>query len=188
MSQEVYFKNIQHKIVELLESAKYSIKIAVAWFTDEKIIKIITKKQKEGINVSLLIFDDKINNIDLFYDLSKSGGKIFLSKKLMHNKFCILDEIIVINGSYNWTNSAKTNHENITVIFNSLAYTKNFLNEFNTLIKSQNSYRYEHKKHSFKELIERRRNEILENNTFPFFIKIESSFFGLMVYTNWKIL
>ncbi|MDR1897517.1 MAG: phospholipase D-like domain-containing protein [Prevotellaceae bacterium] len=34
----------------------------------------------------------------------------------MHNKFCVIDEEIVISGSYNWTNKAKQNHESITII------------------------------------------------------------------------
>ncbi|TAE00475.1 MAG: hypothetical protein EAZ97_05805 [Bacteroidetes bacterium] len=33
----------------------------------------------------------------------------------MHNKFCVIDSDIVLTGSYNWTNQAQRNDENITV-------------------------------------------------------------------------
>lgn len=137
MKQEVYFKNIQSKIVELLERAEFDIKIAVAWFTDEKIIRLLNEKQKNGINITVVIYDDHINSIDAFNYLNKLGGKVYLSKNLMHNKFCIIDEEIVINGSYNWTINAKSNHENITVTYNNSEFCSEFLNEFNSLIKGK---------------------------------------------------
>ena len=37
----------------------------------------------------------------------------------MHHKFCIIDDSILINGSYNWTNRAKNNLENILIFKNS---------------------------------------------------------------------
>lgn len=36
-------------------------------------------------------------------------------KNIMHHKFCVIDLKKVIHGSYNWTNKAKYNQENITV-------------------------------------------------------------------------
>ena len=36
-------------------------------------------------------------------------------KKIMHNKFCIIDLNKVIYGSYNWTGNAKYNNESITI-------------------------------------------------------------------------
>ena len=35
----------------------------------------------------------------------------------MHNKYCVIDEKIVITGSFNWTAKAVSlNHENIVII------------------------------------------------------------------------
>lgn len=38
------------------------------------------------------------------------------SSKLMHHKFAVIDNKILINGSFNWTTSAaRTNYENIMI-------------------------------------------------------------------------
>ena len=38
-----------------------------------------------------------------------------ITDKLMHNKFCIIDNDLVITGSYNWTFKARLNDENVIV-------------------------------------------------------------------------
>ena len=53
----------------------------------------------------------------------------------MHNKFVIIDQRIVMTGSYNWTARAtKANQENVVVIENSYL-TTTFITEFNKLWK-----------------------------------------------------
>ena len=38
---------------------------------------------------------------------------------VMHNKFCIIDNQVVLQGSYNWTKNAETrNDESVTVLRN----------------------------------------------------------------------
>ena len=48
----------------------------------------------------------------------KIEGRVDLNKgSLMHNKYAVIDENIVITGSFNWTNKAvNVNHENIVII------------------------------------------------------------------------
>ena len=138
MAQEVYFKDIRNVIIDNLLNCKYDLKIAVAWFTDEKIISTVNSLLLQGVNVTIIIYDDHINKKDLFEKLHYNKAKILLSKKLMHHKFCVIDEITVINGSYNWTNSAKTNDENIQITFNDKIFAKNFTEEFNKIISNCN--------------------------------------------------
>ncbi len=61
----------------------------------------------------------------------------------MHNKFCIIDLEVVINGSYNWTKKAKSNHESITVTSDSSDIALDFFEEFKNIkdqyFKSVNS-------------------------------------------------
>ena len=114
-NQTVHFKNIREKIIETLETANSEVLIAVAWFTDDKIIKVLNELSYKSISISIIFYDDKINNKDLFKTLYYRKANINVSKKLMHNKFCIIDREIVINGSYNWTFNASTNDENIQI-------------------------------------------------------------------------
>lgn len=108
---------IQNGIQMELFKAKESIKIAVAWFTNELLLQPLILKLQNGVSVELILNDDEINRGgDTSLDLSEflqAGGVLRWndSKQLMHEKFCVIDDRIVITGSYNWTNKAELNSE-----------------------------------------------------------------------------
>ncbi|WP_289024536.1 phospholipase D-like domain-containing protein [uncultured Salegentibacter sp.] len=133
MNQEVHFTNIRKNIIDNLRDCNSDLKIAVAWFTDKTIIKEVNALIKNNVNVEIIIYDDHVNQKELFKDLYYSKAKIFLSKKLMHNKFCIIDNQTVINGSYNWTINASSNEENIQITYDDFEFAKKFTDQFNNL-------------------------------------------------------
>lgn len=118
---EYYNKRIQNIIQRELFKAKSSIKIAVAWFTNELLFDPLVLKLQTGVSVELILNKDEINDsedndID-FTEFIENGGILHWnqSSKLMHDKFCIIDDSVVIYGSYNWTNKAEYNDESIAV-------------------------------------------------------------------------
>ena len=97
------FDDIKSLLINELTKAKFTIWVAVAWFTDKDLANLLYKKSKEGLNVQIIINGDKIN-----YQLSGKLSGFFetylvpeSNRKLMHNKFCIIDLNKVIHGSYN---------------------------------------------------------------------------------------
>ncbi|MEI6697352.1 MAG: phospholipase D-like domain-containing protein [Bacteroidota bacterium] len=140
MKTQAYFENIRSQIIRELENSKNSIIIAVAWFTDAELFNTLYLKAKQGVTVELIIMNDEINNNSgiIYSDLQAVGAKVWMvgnnkeSAILMHNKFCILDNQTVINGSYNWTNKAQRNYESITVI-EDLDLALQFSDEFRSL-------------------------------------------------------
>jgi phosphatidylserine/phosphatidylglycerophosphate/cardiolipin synthase-like enzyme len=117
-----YFSNIRSHIQTELKSAKDSIFVAVAWFTDAKLLDILCQKATNGLDVQLIVMDDDITrNCSIDYNkLEVCGGKVFqinneITGTLMHNKFCVIDKTNTITGSYNWSIKAQSNHENITI-------------------------------------------------------------------------
>ena len=113
-----HFLDIQNNIVSELDKARVSIIVVMAWFTNELIAEKLIEKRQEGLDVKVAIYDDGVNNkygvnlkeVPLYRIRSKHGG-------IMHNKFCVIDNQIVITGSYNWTNNAEfRNEENISII------------------------------------------------------------------------
>ncbi|MBW4907443.1 leucine-rich repeat protein [Prevotella salivae] len=122
MIKHVSYK-IQNAIQIELFGAKKSIKIAVAWFTNKLLLHPLVLKLQTGVNVEIILNDDNINkggesSLD-FTSFLEAGGILRwnTSKQLLHEKFCIIDDRIVISGSYNWTNKAEYNDEVETFYF-----------------------------------------------------------------------
>lgn len=118
---DCYFQDIEHHIIKHIENAQTRILICVAWFTNETIGAEIIKKR--NIDVEVVIDDNEINrNCINLKRLKTENIEVSFIKDLnkryylMHNKFCVIDNTIVITGSYNWTKNANTNDENISVI------------------------------------------------------------------------
>ncbi len=118
---EHYSHKIQNAIQKELFKANSSIKIAVAWFTNDLLFQPLLLKLAAGVSVELILNKDEINCSDdnevNFDEFVKAGGILRWNdtKQLMHEKFCIIDDKIVIYGSYNWTNKAEYNEESITI-------------------------------------------------------------------------
>lgn len=118
VENEEHFREIQNRISSALDEAKVSIRIVMAWFTNEVLFNKLVEKYNEDVDVRVAIYDDKINKkhgIDITkipHDLIRKGQR----GGLIHDKFCVIDNHVVLTGSYNWTNNAEfRNDENITV-------------------------------------------------------------------------
>lgn len=117
IKNDARFINIQNNILKELDNAQVSISLAMAWFTNKTLLEKLKEKQEQGIKVEIVIFDDGINakhGVDLegfdFVKVKAERGGI------MHNKFCVIDNQIVITGSYNWSDNAEyKNDENISI-------------------------------------------------------------------------
>jgi len=138
---EAYFKNIRDSIITEIGKANHTIKAAVYWFTNHELFEILYSKQLNGVPCELIIHNDYINNRETglpFQKFINAGGKFYFSDEQnpMHNKFCIIDNQVLINGSYNWTYYAESkNHENILIIKDEIHVINAFEKEFSNLTK-----------------------------------------------------
>ena len=93
---EAYFDDIQDVIIDHISHASYSLKIAMAWFTNPLIFNALLRACKKGVEVHLLINNDSINNRPNglpFNKLIEEKAKLYIAETpdLIHNKFCIVD-------------------------------------------------------------------------------------------------
>lgn len=136
-----YFKNIRRELIKALKGASDEILVAVYWFTNEELFNLLCKKVRDGVSVSLIVHYDSLNNDSNalnFQSFIDQGGKFYYSdfRNPMHNKFCVIDRKIIINGSYNWTYYAESqNSENIILVTEEPVLTNSFINEFVKLTK-----------------------------------------------------
>lgn len=114
------FDNIENELSVTISIAEKRIFVAVAWFTNSHLFDDLTSALERNVEVKILILDDILNRNEFGLDfgvLSELGAEVRFPKfdlGIMHNKFCIIDDL-VITGSYNWTYHANKNNENILV-------------------------------------------------------------------------
>ena len=137
---KAYFTDIRKEIISRLCSAKSEIKIAMAWFTSAELFDELIACCRRGVSVNLLLLDDAINWMYYAPDfnvLKDAGANIRIVSRdygMLHHKFCVIDQQLIITGSYNWTYYAETrNIENIVIIDDTLLATS-YLGEFDAIL------------------------------------------------------
>jgi len=136
-----FFSGILVQLLEELNAAEKSIRVAVAWFTHHQLFDLLCLKVNAGVKVELIIINDYINNWEgglPFQQLINAGGVLYLCgpEQIMHHKFCLIDGKVLINGSYNWTYyAAKRNRENCMFFYQEDKLYDSFNQEFDYLIK-----------------------------------------------------
>ena len=140
--EKAYFCNIRSEIIPLLKQARVTISVAMAWFTSSELFQELLNCLSRKVKVELVLLDNPTNFMEFAPDFNRfieAGGIFRLSKPengFMHHKFCIIDNEILITGSYNWTyNAENRNIENI-VISDVSSVVEEFQNEFSRLIRT----------------------------------------------------
>ncbi|MBT3336605.1 MAG: DUF1669 domain-containing protein [Anaerolineae bacterium] len=134
---ETYFSpddGVAEVIVDLLDNAQESIYFMAYSFTSDDISEAIQSRARDGVIVAGVMDHSQVaSNQGGEYDVLAQADIDVREdgiKGLMHHKVFIIDEEIVITGSYNFSRSAEErNDENIIVIFNA-DIAQEFLKEF----------------------------------------------------------
>lgn len=107
-------------VVSSLESARRSVLVQAYSFTSAPIAQALVDAHKRGVDVRIIL--DKSQRTERY-----SSAKFFLNfgiptwiddkVAIAHNKVMVIDETIVITGSFNFTKSAQEkNAENLLVL------------------------------------------------------------------------
>jgi len=136
---EVYFSlydNPQKEIIKNINQAEAFINIAMYIFTDREIALPLVKAQERGVKVRLYLDKDQV---DYQYSQSRflvqKGIKTRISSNnyIMHNKFAIIDNRLLLTGSYNWTFSASNRNDENLMVIDDLELIEIFQNQFEKL-------------------------------------------------------
>lgn len=103
----------------LIEGTRRTLDIAVFTLTDDRLTEAVLDAHDRGVAVRILTDDDKAydRGSDVFR-LAKSGVPVLFdhSPHHFHHKFAVIDDRVLVTGSYNWTRGAsKDNRENFLV-------------------------------------------------------------------------
>lgn len=120
---EVYFSlydNPQKEITKNINQAEAFINIVMYIFTDREIALPLVKAQERGVKVRLYLDKEQVDykySQSRFLVQKRIKTRISSNNYIMHHKFAIIDNCILLTGSYNWTFSANNrNDENLMVI------------------------------------------------------------------------
>lgn len=134
---ETYFSpddEIQPTLVNIISMANESLYFMAFSFTADEIGDAVRERAREGVTVAGVMDDEQVeSNIGTEFDAFRQAGlDVYRDGNAgqMHHKTIVIDESIVITGSYNFTNSAETrNDETLLVIYNE-DIAKLFIAEF----------------------------------------------------------
>ncbi len=126
-------------VLQVIQNSKNNIYMAAYGFSDLDIINALKERQKNGVNVNIVL-DYKANSKNSFFDeLKILGANIYLNKKfsIMHNKYIIADNNTLELGSFNYTTSAEKDQcNNILVFYNQNSLISNYLDDWNMLYQT----------------------------------------------------
>jgi len=140
-ASEVYFSpngGVRQRLVRAIEESRRTIDIAVYSFTASELAEALYAAKARGVRIRVLVDRERaeaggsgIRGLRLNGITVRSLG--VPEQSLMHHKFAVFDERLVVTGSYNWTNSAEhANYENL-VVLEEPAVVARFQQEFRRL-------------------------------------------------------
>lgn len=134
-----FFPSVDNEIhvVNILRTCKKTLDIAIYTLTNERIFAAIEEVYKRGVKVRIITDDEcckmagsEIARCAAIGIPTKTDDS---ARANMHHKFAVIDNSVVITGSFNWTNQAvKINQENILFYENKELAAK-YTEEYNRL-------------------------------------------------------
>lgn len=125
------------KVIPLINNAKKSIRIIVfdwRWYPNDigcacqLFNQSIIRARKRNIPISVMT---NIQDVVKTLQASKINAKKPQSKRLLHSKMMIIDDEILILGSHNYSQSAFTMNQEMSVIIHAKGQLDRYISYFN---------------------------------------------------------
>jgi len=121
-----------HDLRKKIRAARESLKIALFTFTHPALVDEVIGAKNRGLDVTLIIdmhsaLGASATAIDR---IKKAGIRVLLSKgvQLLHHKFILIDDQMLVTGSANWTKAAFYNNSDCILVLRQLdPDQKNFM-------------------------------------------------------------
>jgi phosphatidylserine/phosphatidylglycerophosphate/cardiolipin synthase-like enzyme len=126
-------------IVEILREAEHSIDFMVYAFTSDLLAEVMIARARAGVEVRGMLERSQVSNPGSEFDRLRQAGievRLDSNPHTMHHKVIVIDEAIVITGSYNFSSSAEEhNDENVLILYD-VAISAEYLLEFNRIFEA----------------------------------------------------
>lgn len=135
---EVYFSpddGTAARLVELIRGAQHSVYFMAYSFTSDDLADALLERHQAGVDVAGVMEARQVgSNIGSEYErLGTAGLDVRLdgNPNNMHHKVFIIDELIVVTGSYNFSRSAEERNDENTLVLHNPEIAALYLDEFN---------------------------------------------------------
>jgi len=122
------------RFIKFIEEARSSISIAIYTISCNEIANALINLHKKGIKIRLITDNKSIENKgNDVLQLQAEGIECkcdMSDEDLMHHKFAVIDNKMVLNGSFNWTRSAVLNNDENVMKINDQHVAKQFSKAF----------------------------------------------------------
>lgn len=126
------------KFVTYLASARSRVDLCIYMFTQSQLFEILKHLHLNGVLVRIITDgseDDAIGTqVARLQDL---GIQVRSNKRgtgaLMHHKFVVIDNEILLSGSFNWTNKAVVSNYEAVIVTSSETFVQPFIQKFNEM-------------------------------------------------------
>ena len=139
--------NCAQEIISAINNARNYVYVAMYYFTSRPIAQAIVDASGRGVDVKVCM-----DGSEPQYEYSKGVYlenknipiKIITGKGIMHNKFCVIDDRVVVTGSFNWTARADLENDENLLIIHSDEIARRYKEEFERLwnAKKVDAYQY----------------------------------------------
>jgi phosphatidylserine/phosphatidylglycerophosphate/cardiolipin synthase-like enzyme len=113
------YDNIEGIVINRLSGAQHSVHCSLYGITNVKITNTLKTLLDQSVEVKLCL--DKTQSAgkhDTHQQLADDGAEVVIKKSgvLEHNKFCVIDNAMVMMGSWNYSNSAQKQDNSMVVL------------------------------------------------------------------------
>ena len=126
----------EKNVVEMLNLATNKIDLAIYALNNKNITNAIIDAKKRGIIIRI-VYDkyQSLSSGSLLKVLSENKIEMYhnYKHKIEHNKFIIIDNQIVMNGSFNFTETAEHHNSENCTVHDSIKVVKAFSDRFDYL-------------------------------------------------------
>lgn len=137
---ENYFSpedGVRQHVVEYLRAARQSIRVLAFSFTADEIKDAMLERERGGVTLQGVFEQRNAGGQGSEFEQLKNSGQVYIDGNCytMHHKIIIIDDRIVITGSYNFTSRAENDNDENLVIIDDPALAQQYVAEFDRVFQ-----------------------------------------------------
>ncbi|KAI9499426.1 hypothetical protein BDB00DRAFT_782944 [Zychaea mexicana] len=126
-----------HTFVTALKSAQETLYVCIFSMTDNTTAKALAQAKRRGVDVRIISDneqrDAKGSDVIRLHEEEGIPYKMDSGDQFMHNKFAVIDQRMVLTGSFNWSISARYHNKENVLVTNIDSVVQAYQKEFERL-------------------------------------------------------